>query len=258
MRRRDARGGRACRSGRPSGRAPAGRPRRGEDPALDALSGAIGLLLAADRELLQVVWTSLWISLLAALGAALLGVPLGVLCARRAFAGRSLLQQALNALMAVPTVVVGLLLFGLLSRQGPLGHWGLLYTPAAVLIGQAVLVLPILWNLSWSAVASADPRVVDTALALGASRLQSLWLLLAEVRYGIVAAVVMGFGRALGEIGVAMMLGGNIEGFTRTLTTAIALETGKGEFEFALALGLVLLALAFCVVALLGRLQRAA
>jgi len=146
-------------------------------------------------------------------------------------------------------------LYGMLSRQGPFGDWGLLFTPAAMVIGQCVLITPIIWNLSITAVAGADSRLGPTCKALGANPLQQGILFFNEVRFAVMAAVIMGFGRALGEVGIAMMLGGNIDGFTRTMTTAIALETSKGEFEFALALGLILLTVAFLVNALLQRFQ---
>ena len=158
--------------------------------------------------------------------------------------------------MALPTVVVGLLLYGLLSRQGAFGEWGLLYTSSAVIIGECLLIIPIIWNLSISAVNAADPRLAATCRGLGANRLQLAIIYLTEVRYGFISAVVVGFGRAIGEVGIAMMVGGNIEGFTRTMTTAIALETSKGEFELALALGCLLLVVAFAVNGCFQYLQR--
>jgi len=202
-----------------------------------------------------VAWTSIRISVVAVLLAALISIPMGLLVALTRFPGKRLLMQALNTLVALPTVVVGVLLYGIFSRQGPLGELGLLYTPAAMIIGQCVLIIPIIWNLTISAANSADPRLSETCKALGASAVQQGILFINEVRFAIMAAVVMGFGRAIGEVGIAMMLGGNIEGFTRTMTTAIALETSKGEFEFALALGILLLLVAFAVNGLLQRFQ---
>lgn len=149
--------------------------------------------------------------------------------------------------MALPTVTIGLVLYGVFSRNGPLGDYGLLYTPSAIIIGEFVLILPIVVNLTISAVLSADQRLLVTIKLLGANRVQQLYLMLREMHRLVIAGVVTGFGRAIGEVGVAMMLGGNIQGFTRTMTTAIALETNKGEFEFALALGLLLLAVAFSI-----------
>ena len=153
----------------------------------------------------------------------------------------------LNTLMALPTVVVGLLLFGLLSRQGPLGDWGLLFTPVAMILGQMVLATPIVANYVHAAVVGADARILPTLRSLGASPWQAARQLLREVRFGIMAAVIAGFGRVIAEVGVAMMLGGNIRGTTRTMTTTIALETSKGEFVFGLSLGLILMTVALLV-----------
>lgn len=221
-----------------------------------ALISAIKLILRFEPEVMIVVWTSIRISLVAVILASVISIPLGFVVALNNFSGKRLLLQILNTLVALPTVVIGLLLYGMLSRQGPLGDWSLLYTPTAMIIGQCVLIIPIIWNLSITAAAGADPRLVATCRALGASQFQQGVLFFNEVRFAVMAAVVMGFGRAIGEVGIAMMLGGNIDGFTRTMTTAIALETSKGEFEFALALGLVLMLVAFVVNGLLQRFQR--
>jgi len=221
-----------------------------------ALKAAFELIFSFDREVYIVVWSSLRISLSAAVAASIIAIPLGFLVQFRSFPGKSLLLQLLNTLMALPTVVVGLLLYGLFTRQGPLGELGLLYTPAAIIIGECILIIPIIWNLTISAASSADPRVITTCRALGSTEFQQGVLFVNEVRYALVAAVVAGFGRAIGEVGLAMMLGGNISGFTRTMTTAIALETSKGEFEFALALGILLLTTAFLVNVLLQRFQQ--
>ena len=226
------------------------------DYFLQALGAASTLIFSFDRDIYIIVWTSLYISLVAVILAYLAGIPLGLLVHFRSFPGKGMVLQLLNTLMALPTVVVGLFLYGMLTRQGPLGDLDILYTPLAIVIGECILILPIIWNLSISAAASADPRILATCKALGASPLQQSLLFVNEIRYALVAAVVAGFGRAVGEVGVAMMLGGNINGFTRTMTTAIALETSKGEFEFALALGLLLLATAFVVNLLLQRFQR--
>ena len=220
-----------------------------------ATGAALTLIFSFDREVYTVVWTSLQISIVAVTLAALFGIPLGILVVLRDFPGKRLLQQVLNTLMALPTVVVGLLLYGLLTRQGILGDLGLLYTIGAIIIGQTLLILPIIWNLSIAAASSADPRLLPTSQALGASTLQQGTMYLNEVRFALAAALVAGFGRAIGEVGIAMMLGGNIEGFTRTMTTAIALETSKGEFEFALALGILLLVTAFLVNFVVQRFQ---
>ena len=201
-------------------------------------------------------WVSLYTSSCAIVIAALLGVPIGLWLGLNRFRGRQLLLALLNTLMALPTVVVGLLLFGLLSRQGPLGPLGLLFTPLAMIIGQTVLATPIVANLVLAAVTGADQRIIDTALTLGASRLQAAIQLLREIRFGVMAAVIAGFGRVIAEVGVAMMLGGNIRNSTRTMTTAIALETSKGEFAFGLALGILLLSIALLVNLFLNVLQQ--
>ena len=156
----------------------------------------------------------------------------------------------------MPTVVIGLLLFGLFSRQGPFGVWGLLFTPWVMIVGQTVLATPIIANYTLTAVAGADRRIVMTAKTLGANSLQSHLKLLSEVRFGIMAAVIAAFGRVIAEVGVAMMLGGNIRGYTRTMTTAIALETSKGEFAFGLALGIILMSVALMINIILNRLQQ--
>jgi len=211
---------------------------------LEAIDKSFKLILDFDKDLFLVVWTSLRISLMAVIIASIIAIPLGIFVALKLFPGRNFLLSILNTLMALPTVIVGLLLYGLLN-----------YTPAAMVIGQSILIIPIIWNLSIAAVKGADPRLRITCLALGASLFQKGMIYINEVRFALIAAVVAGFGRAIGEVGVAMMLGGNIEGFTRTMTTAIALETSKGDFEFALALGFMLLLVAFMVNIVLQQFQ---
>ncbi len=213
----------------------------------DSLLTAIELIFSFDREVQMTVWTSLYTSSCAIVLASLLGVPVGLWLGLGRFRGRRLLLTLLNTLMALPTVVVGLVLFGLFSRQGPLGPLGLLFTPWAMIAGQTVLAVPIVANLVLTAVTGADERIINTALTLGATRLQAAVQLLREIRFGVMAAVIAGFGRVIAEVGVAMMLGGNIRNSTRTMTTAIALETSKGEFAFGLALGLVLLGVALLI-----------
>lgn len=226
------------------------------DYLTQSLNTALTLIISCDREVFATVWTSLYVSLLAIGVSTLLGVPVGLLVALRNFYGKRLVLTLLNTLMALPTVVVGLVVYGMLSRQGPLGEIGLLFTPAAMMIGQVVLATPIVANYTLGAVAGADARILPTALTLGASPLEGLLQLLREIRFGIVAAIAAGFGRIVAEVGVAMMLGGNIRGYTRTMTTAIALETSKGEFAFALALGIILMSVALLVNLFLNSLQQ--
>jgi tungstate transport system permease protein len=213
----------------------------------DALGAALQLILGFDPQVVEIVWTSLRISLIASFFAGLGAVVLGVLVAISDFFGKRLLQQILNTLMAMPTVMIGLIFYGLLSRRGPLGALGLLYTETAVIIGEASLIFPLIMNMTLVAVQSADPRLLRTLKMLGAKPYQQIMPIIGELRFVILTAVITGFGRAIGEVGAAMMLGGNISGSTRTMTTAIALETSKGNFELGLALGMVLLIIAFAV-----------
>ncbi len=214
---------------------------------IESLLAAFSLITSLDANIYRIVLTSVSISITATLIAALLAIPAGVAMALNTFAGKASLQHLLNTLMSMPTVVIGLLLYGLFSRLGPLGNWGLLYTPTAIIIAQAILIFPIMMNLTIAAVNSADPRLVPTLISLGARPYTLTVHVIRATRYAILAALITGFGRAIGEVGAAMMLGGNIQGFTRTMTTAIALETSKGEFELGLALGLLLLIIAFAL-----------
>ncbi|MDA3902682.1 MAG: ABC transporter permease [Desulfuromusa sp.] len=217
------------------------------DYLYESLISAVTLIFNLDIDVRSAVWTSLYTSSTAIFFASLFGIPTGLWLGLSRFRGRRILVTLLNTLMALPTVVVGLLLFGLLSRQGPLGSWGLLFTPLAMILGQMVLATPIVANLVLAAVTGADRRILPTLLTLGASPLQTVVQLLKEIRFGVMAAIIAGFGRVIAEVGVAMMLGGNIRGVTRTMTTAIALETSKGEFAFGLSLGIILLAVALMV-----------
>ena len=214
------------------------------------------MIIHLNREVLDAVGTSLFTSCTAILIAAVIGIPFGVAIGIWSFPGKRLAVTLLNTLMALPTVVVGLLLFGLFSRQGPLGPLGLLFTPWAMIAGQVVLSTPIVANYTMSAVAGADQRILPTAITLGAGRIRGSWQLLLEIRFGAIAAIVAGFGRVVAEVGVAMMLGGNIRGTTRTMTTAIALETSKGEFAFGLALGIVLMSVALIINLFLNLVQQ--
>lgn len=213
----------------------------------ESLRTAIALILSGDKDVVSAVQTSLGVALWSVLFASVLGVPIGIAVALGKFPFKRTVRVILNSMMAMPTVVIGLLVYGVLSRQGPLGFLGLLFTPQAMIIGQAILAIPIVANYTVSAMQGADTRILPTALTLGASGLQSMFQLAREVRFGIIASIIAGFGRVISEVGVAMMLGGNIRFFTRTMTTAIALETSKGEFAFGLALGVILMAVSFAI-----------
>lgn len=211
---------------------------------LEPTREAFRLLFAGDAGLWRVIMTSLVCSVTALVLIAPPSVALGFLIAKVAFRGRRALVVLVQALLSFPTVVIGLVIYMLLSRQGPLGFLKLLFTPEAIIIGYMVIAFPVLVVFTLSAVQGADPRVYETARSLGASRLRAALTTLFEVRFGVMAAVFNGFGRVVSEVGCAIMVGGNIEGLTRNIPTAIALETSKGDFAQGIALGFVLIAVA--------------
>ncbi len=213
----------------------------------EGVRGSIALLIGGDREVYGIIFLSLRISLLSALIATVLGVPVGFLVAVKQFPGKRFVRILLNTLMGMPTVVIGLLLYTLICRQGPFGELGILFTPTAIVLGQVCLAMPIVAALTLAAVGEMHDPVRRTAKTLGATRVQAFWMVVRESRYALLVAFSAGFGRVIAEVGSAMMLGGNIRGSTRTMTTAIALETSKGKFGLALALGFVLLVVALSV-----------
>lgn len=208
-------------------------------------------------EVFNTLGVSLRVSLTAIALAAAVSVPAGFFLAISNFRGKRAVVTVVNTLMALPTVAVGLLVYILLSRSGPLGFMGILYTPTAMITGQFILALPIITAFTYAAVSGVDVRVRRTAESLGATRWQASWMVLKEGRLGIMAAILAGFGRVITEVGSAIMVGGNIRGYTRTMTTAITLETAKGNFVLGLTLGAILLAVALSinvvVVHFLGR-----
>ncbi|MDH4230071.1 MAG: ABC transporter permease [Nitrospirota bacterium] len=218
-------------------------------------SAALDLLVTGDADVYAIVFRSLAVSACAILLAGSVALPTGYLLAHGRFAGRNLCITLIHTLTAVPTVVVGLLLFGLLSRQGALGGMGWLYTPAALVLGQSLLAFPLVATLTHSALSALDRRVIETARSLGAGPVRAGFTLLVEGRVALSAAVIAAFGRIVGEVGCALMVGGNIAGYTRTMSTAIALESGRGEFALSLALALVLLTVAMGINAGLRRVQ---
>jgi tungstate transport system permease protein len=223
---------------------------------LEGLRRAIKLILALDPDLLDAAWRTLWISGTATLISLLLGVPAGVALALSRFRGRTVAVTLLNTGMGLPPVVVGLFVMILLWRSGPLGSLGLLYTPAAMALAQTLIALPLVAGVSLAAVQALPRRLRLQVEALGATRLQTAWLLGREARLPLLAAVMAGFGAVVSEVGASLMVGGNLRGSTRVLTTAIVLEAGKGNFAGAIALGLILLALACVINAVLTRLQQ--
>lgn len=222
---------------------------------LHGLKDAFSLIISLDREIIRICLVSITVSGSATLLAALLGVPLGVIVASYNFFGKKFISTLLNTLLALPTVVIGLLVYSFISRQGPLGSYGILFTPYAMVVGQFILACPIISAMTASAITSMDPRISQTAMTLGADPFQTMLQVAKEARHVIWAAVIAGFGRVFAEIGISMMLGGNIKNYTRNITTAIAYETGKGEFALALALGIILLAVAFIINIIFHSLQ---
>ena len=222
---------------------------------LTGIKNALTLIGSFDSEFLGIVWVSLKMSTISTALATAFGVPFATFIARKNFTGRRLFITILNTLMSVPTVVIGLTVYSFLSRNGPLGGHGLLYTQRAIVIGQFLLIVPIVTSLTISAIQGLDPRIKKTVLALGGDASQEFRIFLREAKYGILAAIIAGFGRVFAEVGISMMLGGNIRNYTRTMTTAIALETSKGEFSMGIALGIVLLTVAFTINILFHRLQ---
>ena len=213
----------------------------------EGLLEALRLLVAGDPEVWQISWLSLQISATATLLSLLIGVPIGALLALSRFPGRALAVSLVNTGMGLPPVVVGLFVTILLWRNGALGFLELLYTPAAMIAGQLVIAAPIVTGLTQAAVQQEPEAIRLQMMWLGASRIQMIWVLLKEARLPMLAAVMAGFGGVISEVGASMMLGGNIKGSTRVLTTATVLETGKGNFDLAIALSVILLVITFLV-----------
>lgn len=220
-------------------------------PLINAIHDAFSLLFSGDAALWQIIWVSLKTTVIALLIAAPLAVLAGYAIASRNFRGRRIAIWLTQVALSLPTVLIGLLLYLMLSRQGPLGSLQWLFSQPGIIAGQVFIALPVLIAFTLAAVQAADSRLAETAISLGASRLRVMLTVLHEVRFGVMAAVITGFGRVISEVGCAIMVGGNIAGETRTITTAIALETSKGDFAQAIALGLVLVTIALAINALL-------
>jgi tungstate transport system permease protein len=218
---------------------------------LTAINDAFALLLSGDAALWQIIWVSLKTSFIALLIAAPVAVLAGYALATRNFKGRRIVIWLAQVSLSLPTVLIGLLLYLMLSRQGPLGGLQWLFSQPGVIAGQVLIALPVLIAFTLAAVQAADNRIAETALSLGASAWRVMTTVLYEVRFGVMAAIITGFGRVISEVGCAIMVGGNIAGETRTITTAIALETSKGDFAQGIALGLVLVTFALVINALL-------
>lgn len=217
---------------------------------------AIKLLLAGDREIIEIALLTLRVTSIATLIAVLIGIPLGFLLALKSFSGRNLLISLINYGMGLPPVVVGLVVWLLLSRYGPLGMLGMLYSPGAMITAQGVIAFPIVAGFTLAAFQQLHPKLKLQILSLGATRLQLLWLMAREARLGLLAAIIAGFGGAVSEVGASMMVGGNLVGYTRTLTTATVLAVNKGQQELGMALSIILLILALSITVVLTMAQQ--
>jgi len=226
------------------------------DFLLEGFFQAFNLLVSGNAETYSAIWATVKVSGYSIVCSLLIGIPLGFCLGYFDFAGKKAIRTVVDTMMALPTVFIGLLIYAFLTRRGPLGDFGLLFTLPGIAMGQTILALPIVIGLSATAVESMDRMLRITIMSMGANRrqlfLSSLW----ETRHGILAGAIAAYGRVMTEVGISMMVGGNIKWHTRTITTAIALETNKGQFGMGVALGLVLLTIAFCVNASVSFLRR--
>ena len=223
----------------------------------NGLLKAVELIISLDPEVMQIAGRSLRIAVTSIVIGSIICIPLGCLIHFNQFRGkRFIVVGIIQTLYSVPTVAIGLFVFVFISNAGPLGGLHILFTPTAIVIGQVLLVTPLLLGLTLSALSGIDKTIPDTARSLGASGWQMAVLVVKEARFAVMAAVILGFGRAISEVGISLMVGGNIRGFTRVLTTAISLETSKGDLELSLALGIILIFLALVANIILNRIQQ--
>ena len=226
------------------------------DTILQGFISAFKLIIALNPELLKIIWLSVQVSGAALLLALILGLPLGAVLALKRLPLRGLILSLINTGMGLPPVVVGLFVYLLLSRSGPLGFIELLYTPGAMIIAQFILAFPIVTSLSHTAIVNVNPIIRQAAQVLGANPLQEALTVIREARYGIMTGGIAGLGRVTAEVGAVIMVGGNIAGYTRVMTTTIALETDKGNFDLAIALGIILLSLSLMINVALRAIQK--
>ncbi|WP_440955533.1 ABC transporter permease [Methanosarcina sp. Mfa9] len=222
---------------------------------IQAILQAIELIVELDPELIRITKLSLYISLTATLIASLISIPIGGMIYYYEFRGKRTLINLIQTLYSIPTVIIGLFLFLLISQQGPFGFLNLLFTPTGMIIGQTLLILPILIGFTITALVGVSIQIRELAISLGASTYQTIITIIKEARYAIMSAIILGFGRAISEVGVAILIGGNIRGFTRNFTTAISLETSRGNLVLSIALGFILLSLALIINLLMNYLQ---
>jgi tungstate transport system permease protein len=215
------------------------------DLIFDSFASAFLMVFSLDAEMVSIIAVSLQVSCFSTIFAGFVGIPLGFVISFEKFPGKRMVITILNTLLALPTVVIGLFVYAFISRRGIFGPFDLLYTQKAIIIGQTILIVPVVAAFTIAAISRIDERYRKTAMTLGANRLQTAWVIFREARFGIIAAIIAAYGRVISEVGISMMLGGNIKGFTRTMTTAMALEYDKGSFTLAIALGIVLLSFSF-------------
>ncbi len=223
---------------------------------IEGFSKAFSLILNLNPELLGIIFLSLKVSGAALIIATIVGLPLGALIGLKKFPLRVIVVSLMNTFMGLPPVVVGLFLYLILSRSGPLGFMGLLYSPPAMIAAQSILAFPIVASLSHSAIVNVDPIIKQASMTLGATPMQVTTTIIKEARYGIMSGIIAAFGRVMAEVGAILIVGGNIAGYTRVMTTTIALETDKGNFELALALGIILLSISLGINLLLHLIQK--
>jgi len=217
---------------------------------------AIELIITLDPEVLEITARTLVISISSTIIASLMCLPLGSLIHFNNFRGKRTLINLIQTFYSVPTVAIGLIVFLLFSRSGPLGFMELLFTPQVMVVGQVILISPVILGLVIAALSGVDKAAYETAIAIGASQFQATTIVIREARYAIYSALILGFGRAISEVGLALMVGGNIRGYTRVMTTAISLETSKGDIVLSVALGIILISLALIINFSLSRLQQ--
>jgi tungstate transport system permease protein len=222
----------------------------------NGLVKAFQLIFTFDPEVMSITGLSLRIAVTSTVVAAIIALPLASLIHFHNFRGKRILISLIQTFYSIPTVTVGLLVFVFFSHSGPLGMLDLLFTPTVMIIGQIILVMPIVLGMSISALSGVDKNIIDTARSMGANGWQMMLVVIKEARFAVIAAVVLAFGRAISEVGLAMMVGGNIRGFTRVLTTAISLETSKGDWELSMALGIILIFIALVINIIMNRIQQ--
>lgn len=225
------------------------------DEILQGILKALELIITLDPEVVDTTSRTLMISISSTLLASLIAVPIGAIIHFKHFKGKRAIINIIQTLYSIPTVLIGLLVFLLISRFGPLGSLNLLFTPWGMILAQAILILPLIMGFSITALKGVGEEIIDLARSLGATEYQTLFTLVSEARYGIMAAIILGFGRAISEVGIAIMIGGNIRGYTRVITSAMALETSKGNLELSIALGIILLAISLIINTLLNYFQ---